>query len=174
MLRAAGIVALIVPLMVLAACNQPSVTAVASPSPVIPDGNWTENLKFTGALTGQMTGIVPDIAGGQVSECTGSRTHNGDQWADSFYGTVGSSGTEWGVVFLINNFRGQGTYQNSAVAVQVHSSDNSQVWQSGPADKVTFTVARNQQSGTVTAALTDANSGKAGALKLTGSWNCRG
>jgi hypothetical protein len=174
MLRAAGIVALIVPLMVLAACNQPSVTAVASPSPVIPDGNWTENLKFAGAVTGQMTGIVPDIAGGQVSECTGSSTHNGERWADSFYGTVGSSGTEWGVVFVIQSFRGQGTYQNSAVTVQVHSADNSQVWQNQPADKVTFTVARNQQTGTVTAALTDANSGKAGALKLTGAWNCRG
>jgi hypothetical protein len=174
MLRSAGIVALIVPLMVLAACGTPSVTAVASPSPVIPAGNWIENLKFTGGVSGQMTGIVPDIAGGQVSECTGSRTHNGERWADSFYGTVGSSGTEWGVVFVIENFRGQGTYQNSAVSVQVHSADNSQVWQNGPGDKVTFTMARNQQTGTVTAALTDANSGKAGALKLTGAWNCRG
>jgi hypothetical protein len=159
--------------MVLAACVQSGVKAVASPSPVIPDGNWTENLKFAGAVSGQITGIVPDMAG-QVSECTGSRTHNGERWADSFYGAVGSSGTEWGVVFVIENFRGPGTYQNSAIAVQVHSPDNSQVWENEPADKVTFTVARNQQSGTVTAALTDANSGKAGALKLTGAWNCRG
>jgi hypothetical protein len=173
MLRAAGIVALIVPLMVLAACDQPSVKAVASPSPVIADGNWTQNLKFTGGVSGQMTGIVPDITG-QVSECTGSRTHNGERWADSFYGAVGAGGTEWGVVFVIENFRGPGTYQNTAVAVQVHSPDNSQVWLNQPADKVTFTVARNQQSGTVTVALTDAISGKAGALKLTGVWNCRG
>jgi hypothetical protein len=173
MLRAAGIVALIVPLIVLAACNQSSVKAVASPSPVVPDGNWTENLKFAGAVTGQMSGIVPDIAG-QVSECTGSRTHNGERWADSFYGSVGASGTEWGVVFVIENFRGQGTYQNTAVSVQVHSPDNSQVWQNQPADKVTFTMARNQQTGTVTAALTDVLSGKAGALQLTGTWNCRG
>src|SRR5712692_6842780 len=120
MLRAAGIVALIVPLMVLAACDQSSVKAVASPSPVIPDGNWTENLTFAGAVSGQMTGIVPDITG-QVSECTGLRTHNGERWADSFYGAVGSNATEWGVVFVIENFRGPGTYQNSAVEVQVHS-----------------------------------------------------
>src|SRR5260370_13781679 len=169
MLRAAGIVALIVPLIVLAACGQPSVKAVASPSPVIPDGNWTQNLKFTGAVLGQMTGIVPDIAG-QVSECTGSRTHNGERWADSFYGTATTGGTEWGVVFVINNFRGPGTYQNTAVAVQVHSPDNNRIWENEPADKVTFTVARNQQTGTVTASLTDAQSGKAGALTLTGTW----
>jgi hypothetical protein len=173
MLRAAGIVALIVPLMVLTSCGTPSVTAVASPSPVIADGNWSQNLTFTGGVTGEMSAIVPDIAG-QVSECTGSRTHNGDRWADSFYGTVGSGGTEWGLVFVIDNFRGPGTYQNSAVAVQVHSPDNSQVWQNQSTDKVTFTVARNQQAGTVTASLTDATSGKAGALTLTGSWNCRG
>jgi hypothetical protein len=173
MLRAAGIVALIVPLMVLASCDTPSVKAVASPSPVIPDGNWTQDLKFTGELTGHMTGIVPDIAS-QVSECTGSRTHNGERWADSFYGTVDSGGTEWGVVFVINNFRGPGTYQNAAVAVQVHSPDNNQVWQNEPTDKVTFTMARNQQTGTVTASLTDAQSGTAGALKLIGTWNCRG
>ena len=173
MLRAAGIVALIVPLMVLAACDTPSVKAVASPSPVVPDGNWTESLTFTGGVSGQMTAIVPDVPG-QPSECTGSRTHNGERWADSFYGTVGLAGTEWGVVFVIENFRGPGTYQNSAVAVQVHSPSNGDVWQNQPSDKVTFTVARNQQAGTVTASLTDAVSGKAGAVKLTGTWNCRG
>jgi hypothetical protein len=173
MLRAAGIVALIVPLMVLAACGQSSVKAVASPSPVIADGNWTQNLKFAGGVSGHMTAIVPDMAG-QVSECTGSRTHNGERWADSFYGTVDSGGTEWGVVFVIENFRGPGTYLNTAVSVQVHSTDNNRVWENQPADKVTFTVARNQQTGTVTAALTEAGSGKAGALKLTGAWNCRG
>ena len=48
MLRAAGIVALIV----FAACTQTNPPAVASPSPVIPQGNWTQNLTFTGAIYG--------------------------------------------------------------------------------------------------------------------------
>jgi hypothetical protein len=173
MLRAAGIVALIVPLIVLAACNQSSVKTPASPSPVIPAGNWTQSLKFSGEIGGSMAGIVPDTAT-QKSECTGSKTHIGDRWADTFYGIVGSGAQAWGVVVVIENFRGPGTYLNTGLAVQVHSLDNSQVWENGPADKVTFTVDRSQQSGTVTAAMTNAQSGKAGALKLTGTWNCRG
>ncbi|TAN33949.1 hypothetical protein EPN29_04765 [bacterium] len=173
MLRAVGIVALIVPLLVLAACAQTAVKTVASPSPVIPEGNWTESLTFSGEVAGQMTGIVPNTDV-QQSECTGSRTHNGETWSDSFYGTVDASGQNWGLVFLIGNFRGQGTYVDGDVAVQVHSADNTKVWQNLGGDKVTFTVDRGQQSGTIEASLTDAGTGKAGVEKVTGRWNCRG
>jgi len=169
MLRVVGIVALIV----LAACNQTSVNTVASPSPVIAAGNWTEGLAFSGDVKGQMTGIVPDSQI-QHSECTGARTHNGETWSDTFYGTVDAGGAVWGVVFLVDNFRGQGTYLNQSVTVEMHSPDTSQVWSSGPSDKVTFLVARNQQSGTIDASLTNATTGKAGAEHITGSWSCRG
>ena len=91
MLRAAGIVALIV----LTACGSNNPTPVASPSPVIAQGNWTENLTFTGGITGHMTGIVAD-SGDQVSGCTGSKTRNGEQWADTFYGMIDASGAVWG------------------------------------------------------------------------------
>jgi hypothetical protein len=56
----------------------------------------------------------------------------------------------------------------------MHSADNSRVWRSGPGDKVTFTIERNQQTGTIDAGLTSAASGKAGAERITGRWNCRG
>jgi hypothetical protein len=44
----------------------------------------------------------------------------------------------------------------------------------GGVDKVTFTVERSQQSGTVDAQLTSAATGKNGGEHITGRWNCRG
>ena len=167
MLRAAGIVALIV----LAACNESSPKASVSPTPIAVQGSWTQNLTFAGELSGHMAGIVPDL-GAQKSQCTGGRTHNGETWADIFYGAVDVSGDVWGIVFQINNFRGPGTYQDSSVTVEVHNPDASKVWQSRGTDKITFILDRSQQSGTVDAMLTNATTGKDG-LHLTGSWNCR-
>jgi hypothetical protein len=168
MLRAAGIVALIV----FTACGQNNTAAVASPSPVIAQGNWTQNLTFTGGITGQMTAIVAD-SGDQVSACTGSKTRNGEQWADTFYGTIDTSGTVWEIAFVVKNFRGSGTYHAADVAFAVRSLDKTRVWVTIPRDKVTFTLGATQQSGTVNAPLTDARTGKQG-LKITGQWNCRG
>jgi hypothetical protein len=167
MLRAAGAVALIV----LAACGGTSGTHVSSPTPIVAQGSWTQNLTFTGEVAGHMTGIVADL-GDQRSQCTGGRTHNGETWADFFYGTVDTDGTIWGVVFQITNFRGPGTYQNSSVTIEVHSPDASKVWQSRASDKVTFTLDRTQIAGTVDAMLTNATTGKDG-LQLTGHWSCR-
>ena len=168
MLRAAGIVALIV----LTACGQNNPPAVASPSPVIAQGNWNLKLAFTGAVTGQMTGIVPD-SGDQTSACTGSKTRTGEQWADTFYGSTSAVGTVWEIAFVVKNFRGPGTYHTTDSAIVVRSLDKTRAWLNIARDKVTFTVDASQQSGTVNAALTDANTGKA-TLKVAGSWNCRG
>jgi hypothetical protein len=167
MLRAAGIVALIV----LTACSDTSNKPPASPSPVVAQGTWTQSLDFSGELAGHMSAIVPDI-GAQKSQCSGGGTHNGDTWADLFYGTVDSGGQVWEVVFQINNFRGPGTYQNGAVAIVVNSLDTTKVWQSRGSDAVTFTLDRSQQSGTIDAMLTNATTGKDG-LHVTGHWNCR-
>jgi hypothetical protein len=168
MLRAAGIVAL----FVFTACGQPTSAGVASPSPVIAQGNWTQNLTFTGGIAGQMTGIVAD-SGDQVSACTGAKTRNGEQWADTFYAMIGASTQVWEIGFVINNFRGPGTYHSADMTIAVRSLDKTRVWLSIPRDKVTFTLAASQQSGTVNAPLTDGNTGKQG-LKMTGQWNCRG
>jgi hypothetical protein len=168
--RVVGIVALFV---LLTACDTTNVKTVASPSPIIAQGNWDQALAFKGDVNGSMTGIVPDNPP-QNSECTGSRTHNGETWSDTFYGTLDSSGAVWGVVFLVDNFRGPGTYLNQDVTVEMHTPDTTRVWSSADGGKVTFLVARNQQSGTVDASLTNAQTGKAGAEHITGSWNCRG
>ena len=170
MLRVAGIVALIV---LATACESTNVKSAASPSPVIVEGNWAQNLTFAGEVAGQMSGIVPDT-GGVKSECTGSKTHVGDLWSDGFYGSLDSTGDIWGVVFLIDNFSGPGTYVNSSVRIEMHSQDTSKVWTSRDGDKVTFTIDRNQQAGTVDATLTNATSGKVAAQHITGRWNCRG
>ena len=168
MLRAAGIVALIV----FTACTQNNPPAVASPPPVIPQGNWTQNLTFTGAITGEITGIVPD-SGDQVSECTGSKTRTGEQWADTFYASNDGGATVWEFGFVIQNFRGAGTYLTGDTAVVVRSLDQTKVWLNLARDQVTFTIDSTQQAGTVNAALTDATTGKS-TLKVTGTWNCRG
>jgi hypothetical protein len=168
MLRTAGIVAL----LVFTACGNSTPTTVVSPSPVIAQGSWAQNLTFTGELTGQMTGIVADT-GSQKNECSGGKARNGQEWSDTFYGTVDVTGDVWEVNFYIPTFRGPGTYAEIDASVEVNSPDKLKVWQSRGADKVTITMDRNQQSGTVEAALTNAVTGKPG-LQVAGGWNCRG
>jgi hypothetical protein len=170
MLRVAGIVALIV---LATACGQTTVNTVPSPSPVIAQGNWTQGLTLTGDMTGQMTGIVPDTID-QQSQCTGSKTRVAEPWSDTFFGTVDASGQVWGIVFDIRNFSGPGTYLSGSISVQLHSADNSKVWQNSSGDKVTFTIERNQQSGTIDASMTNAATGKVASQHITGRWNCRG
>ncbi|MGH7763804.1 MAG: hypothetical protein ACREOM_05235 [Candidatus Dormibacteraceae bacterium] len=169
MLRVVGIVAL----LVLAACDSTAVKTVPSPSPVIPAGNWSQSLTFQGDVPGQMTGIVPDTVT-QQSTCTGSRTHNGETWSTTFFGTLDATGQQWEVIFLIQNFRGPGTYQNSDATIQLQTPDSAQVWRSFAADKVTFTVVRSQQAGTIDAHLTNATTGKTSAEHISGQWNCKG
>ncbi len=168
MLRAAGIVAL----LVLTACGQNTPTSVASPSPVIAQGGWTQNLTFTGDVSGLMTGIVANT-GSQTNECSGGKARNGQEWSDTFYGTVDTTGNIWEVNFYIASFRGPGTYAAADASVVVKSADQTMVWQSRGADRVTFTMDRSQQAGTVNASLTNATTGKPG-LQVTGAWNCRG
>jgi hypothetical protein len=170
MLRVVGIVALVV---LAIACNPTAVKTVPSPSPVIPEGTWSQNLTFTGDVPGQMTGILPG-AGDLASTCTGSKTHVGEKWADAVYGSIDSSGQVWGVVIYIANFSGPGTYVYGTIVVEMHSADASKVWQSREGDKVTFTIERNQQTGTIDATMTSAATGKVGAEHITGRWNCRG
>ena len=170
MLRVVGIVALIV---LATACGQTATTTLPSPSPVIAQGNWSQNLAFTGELHGQMTGIVVDTPT-QQSFCSGLKAHIGDVWADNFYGTIDTSGQQWQLTFLIGNFRGAGSYGRADVDVQMRTADKTRAWLAQGGDKVAFTVDRGQQSGTVDATLTDATTGKVGAEHITGNWNCRG
>jgi hypothetical protein len=173
MLRAAGIVALVV----LTSCGQNTPNAVASPSPVIAAGTWTQNLAFSGDLSGVMTAIVAD-SGSQKNECSGLKARSGQVWGDTFYGTIDATGDIWEVNFSIPVFRGPGTYSVPAATVVVQSvaspTDMTKNWSSqGGVNKVTFSMDSSQQSGTLTADLTNAQTGKTG-LHVTGEWHCRG
>lgn len=177
MLRLASIVAL----FVLAACGQQSAKVGPSPSPVIPQGTWSQNLTLTGDLPGRITGVVPDQAT-QQTFCSGAKARNGETWSDSFYANVDTSGNDWQVNIIIENFRGPGTYTDKDVKMSLQSPDNSKAWlnqdadpiTNAAADKVTLTMDRSQQSGTIDAQLTNAASGVHAAEHVTGSWNCRG
>ena len=177
MLRVVGIVALIV----LAACDQTNAKVGPSPSPVIAQGNWNLNLTLTGDLPGRITTIVAD-QGTHQTFCSGSKARNGELWASTFYTTVDTSGNEWQLSMNIANFRGPGTYSNRDVQISLQAPDNSKAWLNQdadaaahlPADKVTFTMDRSQQSGTIDASLTSAATGKRGAERIVGTWNCRG
>src|SRR5260370_36667406 len=79
MLRVVGIVAL----FVLAACDSTSAKVGPSPSPVIVQGNWNQNLKLTGALPGKVTAIVP-TQGTQQTFCSGSKELTGANWTHRF------------------------------------------------------------------------------------------
>jgi hypothetical protein len=178
MLRLAGIV---VALFVLTACGQQTANVGPSPSPVIPQGNWSQNLQLKGDIAGQITAVVPD-QGTQQTFCSGTKVRIGEKWSDTFYANVDTSGSEWQVSIVVENFRGPGTYGNKDVKIVLQAPDNSQAWlnmQADPsnnqaADKVSFVIDRTLQSGTVDATLTSAQSGKTGAEHITGSWNCRG
>jgi hypothetical protein len=169
MLRSAGIVAL----FVLAACGQTTATAGPSPSPVIPQGSWTQSLTLTGDLQGQITSILPDD-GAEQSICSGGKARNGETWSESFFATVDSTGDQWQVSVSIGIFRGPGTYANKDIQVVLQSPDNTKAWLNQDADKVTFTIDRSQQSGTIDAQLTNASTGKSAAEHIAGHWNCKG
>src|SRR5258708_36252386 len=169
MLRGAGIVAA---LIVLAACNESSPVVRVSPSPPPAAATWTQDLSFSGEITGHMTSIVPSTASLQ-SACTGAKPRPGQTWADESYGSIDTSGAVWGIDFVIQNYGGPGGCQGQAIGIQVHDADSGKVGLSMTGDTVAFTLDRAQQSGTVDATLTNADSGKAGSLHLSGRWNCK-
>ena len=169
MLRGAGVVAL----FVLAACGQSSTTAAVTPSVPATTGSWSQDLTFSGDVHGHMTTIVADV-GTRTSVCTGARPRTGQLWADRFFGSIDASGQVWGVIFNVGNFAGPGTYKGAAVSVQVFNpDDNSKLWENLNSDAVTFVLDRNEESGTVDAMLTNADTGKSGAVHVVGRWNCQ-
>lgn len=169
MLRVAGIVALFV---ALTACGGSSAAPVVSPSAPGVAATWNQDLTLSGEITGHMATIVPDN-GDQRSACTGAKPRSGQTWADEFFGLIDSSGDVWGVDFVVLNYGGPGVYRDQAVAVEVHDATNLKVWENQIGDAVTFVLDHTQQSGTIDAMLTNADSGKAGGLHLTGHWNCK-
>ena len=170
MLRVAGIVALFV---LLTACGGSSAAPAVSPSTAAVASTWAQDLTLRGDVSGHMTGIVADN-GDQQSACTGAKPRAGQTWADEFFGQIDESGDVWGIDFVILNYGGPGVYRDQNVAVEVHDATNPlKVWENQNTEPVTFVLDHSQQSGTVDALLTNADSGKSGGLHLTGHWNCK-
>ena len=85
------------------------------------------------------------------------------------------------ILRLSSSFRFDSTSARSAATPPELSADRAHTLQQSvlgvtqaAADKVTFTIDRSQQTGTIDAFLTNAASGVHGAEHLTGQWNCRG
>lgn len=150
----------------------PTPSAAPSSSPSVaaaPYAAWAQDLSFGGDLTGTM-GQVLSGDPGMRSECTGRNSLTAGTWASNLFGYVGSQ--VYGVTIRVAAYRGPGSYAAPGVTVQVHRPDNSAVWQTSSGDAATFTVATDQESGTVDATLTNLATTRS-KLALSGRWSCR-
>jgi hypothetical protein len=142
----------------------------ASPTPRTAGGpGWAQSLTFAGDVQGAMLQLAPD-AGAARSECSGRNSRPAGAWASALFGPVGTDVYE--VVVTVRPYRGPGTYRSPEVAVQVSRPDGSAVWQTAGTDPATFTVDPDEESGAMTATLTNLASG-ATKLRLDGHWSCR-
>ena len=143
----------------------PSLPAVApTPSGVA----WAQDLAFSGDVSGRLTSVVPNQPG-QTNQCTGFNSKTTGKWVSEIYGPVANG--VYGLVITVDPYRGPATY-TSGTTVQVHSTDQKQVWEAQAADAVKFAVNNDEQSGTLDAVLTNLADNK-GKLHVTGSWSCR-
>jgi hypothetical protein len=115
-----------------------------------------------------MTSVVP-VSHEVRSECTGRNSRPAGTWASTIFGNVGDG--VYGVLFTVARYRGPGSYSAPDVTVQVHRSDNSAVWQSSGEHGAVFTIATDEESGTVDATLTNLASNQA-TMRVSGSWSC--
>jgi len=164
-------------LLVLAAgCARPALPApeapppaAATPAPAEPAGGWTQALTFAGDVQGEMDGVVPDTAA-MRSECSGRNSRQTGGWASALFGPVGRDVYE--VLVTVRPYRGPGTYETPDVTVQVARPDGSAVWQTSGGDRATFVVGVGEESGTLSATLTNLTSDAFG-LRVDGRWSCR-
>lgn len=143
-------------------------TSPVSPPPVGPPGA-AQDLTFSGDLNGTLTDLVSNNAGEQ-SSCTGVGSRAQNEWTSTLDGYLGSA--VYSVVVVAKPYRGPGTYDSSAVTVEVNSVDDKQVWQTGTGDPVSFSVNRDELTGTLQATLHNATTDQQ-SLKVSGSWSCK-
>lgn len=144
----------------------------ATPTPLVAPTTgepWAQDLTFTGDLSGTLSLVSPG-EGSTRSECTGHNSRAAGAWASSLFGFVGPD--VYGVTVTVSQYRGPGTYAIPQVSVQVHRPDNSAVWQSSGEDPATFTVGSDEESGTLTARLTNLSSNRT-KVDVRGRWSCR-
>lgn len=148
----------------------PPPPATATPAPTrTAGGTWAQALTFSGDLQGGMDHVLPDTAAAR-SECSGRNSRSAGAWASALFGLVGRDVYE--VLVTVRPYRGPGVYGVPDVTVQVARPDGSAVWQTSPGDPATYTVGVDEESGSVSATLTNLAS-TATKLRLDGRWSCR-
>ncbi|HEY7201954.1 MAG TPA: hypothetical protein VIC57_17160 [Candidatus Dormibacteraeota bacterium] len=163
-------------LLAAAGCARPALPAPATPPPATAApaptlaGGWTQALTFSGEVEGAMRGLVPDTAALR-SECSGRNSRRAGSWASALFGPVGG-GDVYELLVTVRPYRGPGTYRAPDVTVQVARPDGSAVWQTSGGDQASFVVGPGEESGTLSATLTNLASDAAG-LRVDGRWSCR-
>lgn len=143
----------------------PAPTAAASAT----GGTWAEALTFSGDIQGGMDHVLPATDAAR-SECSGPGSRITGEWASALYGPVGSEVYE--VLVTVRPYRGPTTYRAPDVVVQVARPDGSAVWETSAGDQATFAVGLDEESGTLSATLTNLAT-TATKLRLDGRWSCR-
>jgi hypothetical protein len=166
-----GVVALLLA-SALAGCGgqatQLAPAPAATPAPRAPGATWAQALAFSGDVQGGMDHVLPATDEAR-SECSGRNSRTAGAWASALYGPVG--GDVYEVLVTVRPYRGPSTYRAPDVAVQVARPDGSAVWQTSAGDPATFGVGLDEESGTLSATLTNL-SGTATKLRLDGRWSC--
>src|SRR5438034_781652 len=158
-MRLVGMAAASIAMAAVAGCSlleqQVSVSPTPTPSPFVASSApppWTENLTFSGDLSGTMNQVVAGSAGLRTI-CTGRRGQGGDTWVLTLFGPVGRA--TYGLQLTISDYRGPGTYEAPQASMQVFRPDASLGWQSLNGDQVSLVLDDSRQSGTVEATLTN-------------------
>lgn len=149
---------------------EPPVAATPVPAPSAASGQgWLQELSFSGDVKGKLNQITPS-QGAFRSVCTGSRGTGADNWILTLYGPVG--GRVFGFQVGVQPYRGPGTYTATKAQLQFFRPDNSAAWRSGGDDDVSFSVDPSQESGQVSASLTNLTNNQS-KVKVSGRWSCR-
>jgi hypothetical protein len=129
-----------------------------------------QNLDFSGDFSGHL-GLIAPPGPNQNSECTGKGSRSLGAWASTLYGQVGPDVIAV-IVLISSGYRGPGTYDPGNTLVQVANGDRSHAWSNQATDPIAFTVASDEESGTIDATLTNLSNAKS-KLKVSGRWSCK-
>ena len=128
----------------------------------------SQNLTFSGDLSGSMTALVTQSA--QTPSACSERSVEAASWASTLYGTI--NGEVYGFLATVKPYNGPGTYTGAQAQVQLFSvTAQDKTWESLPGDSVTFTVHNDNLTGTVVATLHNLSSNQA-TQSVVGSWSC--
>jgi hypothetical protein len=171
-----GIAAALAVVVTITGCSvleqQVSVSPTPTPTPFVASTApppWTEDLTFSGDLSGTMNRVVAGSAGMRTI-CTGQRGQSGDTWVLTLFGPVGRA--TYGLQLTVGDYRGPGTYQAPQASMQVFKPDAALGWQSLDGDQVALVLDPSRQSGTVEATLTNLTNNTS-KVRVSGRWSCR-